>query len=176
MSNRHSMLHFKSKTASRWLRMLWWKKIRCVRCRIVYLTCLCLYELWAPAGMFLKGQNHQHSKCWHVFWRAVQKIDHFSASLKRKRKLLRFLRRFRLKYRVSMASSEGASKNFRVFVGRQQGCQILVTFHAQTRQISSSNRNFQVQTLILRIFALKIHSNISTFITFLFEIIVPSRK
>ena len=110
------------------------------------------------------------------FWRAVQKIDHFSASLKRKRKLLRFLRRFRLKYRVSMASSEGASKNFRVFVGRQQGCQILVTFHAQTRQISSSNRNFQVQTLILRIFALKIHSNISTFITFLFEIIVPSRK
>ena len=46
------------------------------------------------------GQNHRHFKSWHDFGAPYQK--------------LRFLRRFRLKYRVSIASAEGASQNFRV--------------------------------------------------------------
>ena len=61
------------------------------------------------------GQNHQHLKKLARFRRAVHKIDHFSARLRRKRKFLRFSRRFRLKYRVSRASAEGASENVRVF-------------------------------------------------------------
>ena len=47
--------------------------------------------------------------------RAVQTIDHFSGRRRRKQKILRFLRRFRLRYRVSIASAEGASENFRAF-------------------------------------------------------------
>ena len=43
------------------------------------------------------------------------KIEHFSARRRRKQKTLRFSRRFKLKYTVSIASVEGASKNFRVF-------------------------------------------------------------
>ena len=61
------------------------------------------------------GQNHRHFKKSTRFRRAVQKIDHFSARRRRKRIFLRFSRRFRLKYRVSSASAEGASENFRVF-------------------------------------------------------------
>ena len=61
------------------------------------------------------GQSRRHFKKSTRFRRAVQKIDHFSARRRRKRKFLRFLRRFRLKYRVSIASAEGASENFRVF-------------------------------------------------------------
>ena len=47
--------------------------------------------------------------------RGLTKMTYFSARRRRKRKILRFLRRFRLKYRVSIASAEGASENFRVF-------------------------------------------------------------
>ena len=61
------------------------------------------------------GQNHRHFKKLISFPRAVQKIDQFSARRRRKRKFLRFLRRFRLKYRVSIATAEGASENFKVF-------------------------------------------------------------
>ena len=58
------------------------------------------------------GQNHHHFKKLTRFCHAVQDFDHFSACLRRKRKLFRFLRRFRQKYRVSMASAEVASENF----------------------------------------------------------------
>ena len=61
------------------------------------------------------GQNHRHFKKLTSFRRAVQKIDHFSSRRRRKRNILRFLRRFRLKYRVSIASAEGASENFKIF-------------------------------------------------------------
>ena len=63
------------------------------------------------------GQNHRHLKKSTRFRRAVQIIDHLSACRRRKRKFLRFflLRHFRLEYRVSSESAEGASENFRVF-------------------------------------------------------------
>ena len=80
-------------------------------------------EPWAPAEIFPDGggQNHRHFKKLTRFRRAVHKIDHFSASPRRKRKILCvFLRRFRLNYRVSTASAEGilqsrCRENFRVF-------------------------------------------------------------
>ena len=59
----------------------------------------------------------QHFKSWHVFGAPYKKIDDFSARRQRKRKLLRFSRRFRLRYRVSMASAEDASESFRIFCG-----------------------------------------------------------
>ena len=63
------------------------------------------------------GQSHRHFKKSIRFRCAEHKIDHFSARRRSKRKFLRFLfsRRLRLKYRVSSASAEGASDNFRVF-------------------------------------------------------------
>ena len=67
-------------------------------------------------GIFSRGgQNHRNFKKSTRFRRAAQKINHFSSHRRRKRNFLRFLRRFRLKYRVSSASAEGASENFRVF-------------------------------------------------------------
>ena len=45
----------------------------------------------------------------------LKTVNTFSARPRRKRKVLRFLRRFRLKYKVSMASAEGGSEKFRVF-------------------------------------------------------------
>ena len=63
------------------------------------------------------GQNHRHLKKLTRFRRAVQKMTSFSARRRRKRKLLRFLRRFRLKYRVFKASAAGASEKFWVFCG-----------------------------------------------------------
>ena len=58
------------------------------------------YPYWpcAPAEIFPEGQNQQHLKTLTRFRCSVQKIDHFSARRRRKRKFLRFLRRFRLKY------------------------------------------------------------------------------
>ena len=61
------------------------------------------------------GQSHRQFKKSTRFRRAVQEIDHLSARRRRKRKFLHFSRRLRLKCRVSSASAEGASKNFRVF-------------------------------------------------------------
>ena len=89
-----------------------------------------MYSLFAAAPLVLEfaaggmgarrnfsrgGQNHRHLKKLTSFRRAVQKIDHFSARRRLKRKIVRFLRRFRLKYSVSIASAKGASENFKVF-------------------------------------------------------------
>ena len=45
----------------------------------------------------------------------MQEIDHFFGAPKAQTKIFAFLRRFRLKFRVSIESAEGASENFRVF-------------------------------------------------------------
>ena len=65
-----------------------------------------------PQKIFQRGQNHQYFKKYN-------EIHHFPARQRRKRNILRFLRRFRLKCRVglSMSSAEGTSDNFRVFCG-----------------------------------------------------------
>ena len=65
------------------------------------------------------GQNRQHFKRLTRFRRAIQKIEYFSSHRRRKWKPFAFSRRFRLNYRVSMASAEGSSENFRYFVGQQ---------------------------------------------------------
>ena len=76
------------------------------------------------------GQNHRHWKKLTCFRRAVQKVDFFSAARRRrKRNVLRFSRRFRLKYRVSMASAEGASEKFRVFCRTAAYDVIFLKFH-----------------------------------------------
>ena len=61
------------------------------------------------------GQNHQHFKNLTRFRRAVQKIDHFFSAPTAQTKNFAIFATFRLKHRVSMASAEGASENFRVF-------------------------------------------------------------
>ena len=70
------------------------------------------------------GQNQQHFKKLTCFRRAVQIIDRLSARRGRKRKCLPFLPHFRLKYRVSKASADGASEKFRVFC-RTQGYDVI---------------------------------------------------
>ena len=70
---------------------------------------------WAPAEIFPEGGKSP----------TLQKVDTFSARRTNNRaffgapkaltKIFAFLRRFRLKHRVSSASAVGASENFRVF-------------------------------------------------------------
>ena len=70
---------------------------------------------WAPEEIFPEGSKTTDTlKSWHVFG-APYKKSTFSARRRRKRKMLRFLRSFRLKYKVSITSAEGASEKFRVF-------------------------------------------------------------
>ena len=102
-----------------------WNKIA----EITQRFCLCPPRFWTMNGLlnainstmgarrnFSRGwQNHRHFKKLTRFWRAVQKIDHFSARRRRKQNFLHFFAGPRLKYRVSIPSVEGASKNFRVF-------------------------------------------------------------
>ena len=47
-----------------------------------------------PQKFFQRGQNHGHFKKSTSFWRAVQKIDYFSARRRRKRKFMRYFATF----------------------------------------------------------------------------------
>ena len=69
----------------------------------------------APRNFSRGGQNHRQFKKSIRFRRAVQNNDPLSTRRRRKRNFLRFLRRFRLKYRKSMVRADGASEKFSVF-------------------------------------------------------------
>ena len=64
---------------------------------------------------FSRGGNHQHFKKLTRFRRAVQKSTIFRRAEGANENCCVFSRRFRLKYRVFIASAVGASENFRVF-------------------------------------------------------------
>ena len=49
---------------------------------------------WRPQKFFQRGQNHGLFKKSTSFWRAVQKIDYFSARRRRKRKFMRYFATF----------------------------------------------------------------------------------
>ena len=73
---------------------------------------------WAPAEIFPEGGKITDTlKSPHVFGAPYKKSTLFRRADGANENFCVFSQRFRLKYRVSSASAEGASENFRVLQG-----------------------------------------------------------
>ena len=105
------------------------------RCALVML----MRNSWNFQDWWLHHQIYHHIPYTPYFSRgggkplAPKKIDNFLARQKRKRKLLRFFRRFKLNLRVCIASTECSSTNFRE-CRRRAACDVIF-FRIQMWQV-----------------------------------------